>query len=68
MYRGITIEKIRNSPTLSNEKWFSTNEPRLYKKVLDLTEHMDINTEFMTRVEYINKLIVEKKICVLYFR
>jgi hypothetical protein len=68
MYRGITIEKIRNSPTLSNEKWFSTNEPRLYKKVLALTEHMDINTEFMTRVEYINKLIVEKKICVLYFR
>jgi hypothetical protein len=67
MYRGITIEKIRNSPTLSNEKWFSTNEPKLYKKVLGLTEHMDINTEFMTRIEYINKLIVEKKICVLYF-
>jgi hypothetical protein len=67
MYQGLTIQKIRQSPTLSNEKWFSTNKPMIYKKILGLTKHMDSNCEFIDRIEYINKLIVEKKICVLHF-
>jgi len=67
MYQGLTIEKIRNSPTLSNEQWFSTNKPNIYKKILGLTTHMDSHCEFIQRVEYIYKLVVEKKICPLYF-
>jgi len=67
MYRGITLEKIRNSPTFSDEKWVSVNEPKVYSKIINLTKHMNSDCEFMSRIEFISKLISEKKICLLHF-
>jgi hypothetical protein len=67
MYQGLTIEKIRNTPMLRDEKWFATNKPMIYKKILGLTKHMNSDSKFIDRIEYINKLIIDKKICVLYF-
>ena len=68
MIRELTIEKIRNSPTLSNEKWVSVNLPDVYFKILKLTKHMNSDCEFMVRLEFINKLLSEKKICLLHFK
>jgi hypothetical protein len=68
MIRELTIEKIRNSPTLSDEKWVSINLPDVYSKILNLTKHMKSDCEFMVRLEFINKLLSEKKICLLHFK
>jgi|LakMenEpi03Aug12_release.lakeMendotaPanAssembly.Ray.scaffolds.fasta_scaffold745063_2 hypothetical protein len=68
MIRELTIEKIRNSPTLSDEKWVSVNLPDVYSKILKLTKHMNSDCEFMVRLEFINKLLSEKKICLLHFK
>lgn len=68
MIRELTIEKIRNSPTLSDEKWVSINLPNVYSKILKLTNHMNSDCKFMTRLEFINKLLSEKKICLLHFK
>jgi hypothetical protein len=68
MIRELTIEKIRNSPTLSDEKWVSINLPDVYSKILNLTKHMNSDCEFMVRLEFINKLLSEKKICLLHFK
>jgi hypothetical protein len=68
MIRELTIEKIRNSPTLSDEKWVSVNLPDVYFKILKLTKHMNSDCEFMVRLEFINKLLSEKKICLLHFK
>jgi hypothetical protein len=67
MIGELTIEKIRNSQTLSDEKWVSINMPNVYSKILKLTKHIDNDCEFMVRLEFINKLLSEKKICLLYF-
>ena len=67
MIRELTIEKIRNSPTLSDEKWVSINLPDVYSKILNLTKHMNSDCEFMVRLEFINKLLSEKKISLLNF-
>jgi hypothetical protein len=68
MIRELTIEKIRNSPTLSDEKWVSVNLPDVYSKILKLTKHMNSDCEFMVRLEFINKLLSEKKKCLLHFK
>jgi hypothetical protein len=64
--QDLSLEKIRESPTLSDENWVKINKPDVYQKIIKLTSHMDC--DFISRVEYIHKLIVENKLCLLYFK
>ena len=55
MIRELTIEKIRNSPTLSDEKWVSINLPDVYSKILNLTKHMNRDSLYI-RINFIQGL------------